>query len=233
MARGTGRGFKIPARNKHKTLAIMKENLEQELNYLGSNIELTDYNTIERGLKFYLRFELGDPFDNGTKERVKQATKRASELFENHFEKDSELYIIIYDFIDEMFVQTPNYIYELLKLGDIETEKFEENLATRYFDHEDNIGRIKGKLTICKAEINRINYQEIFRGIANTEMGFSPTIHQLVYFFHPKTKKWFWMYDDRGCLMFSNEITCLKSSIVKFDKWIVESQRKVMEKQFE
>ena len=211
----------------------MKENLEQELNYLGSNIELTDFNTIERGLKFYLRFELGDPFDNGTKKRVKQATKRASELFENHFEKNSELYIIIYDFIDDAFARTPNHIYELLKSENIKTEQFQENLATRYFDHEDNIELIKGKLTICRGEINEIKYQEIFYGIANAEMGFTHTIHQLVYFFQPKTKKWFWMYDDRGCLMFSNETTNLKPNLVKFDKWIVESQRTVMEKQFE
>ena len=211
----------------------MKENLEQKLDYLGSNIELTDFNTIERGLKFYLRFELGEPFENGTKERVNQATKRASELFENHFEKDSELYAVIYDFGDDMFAETPNHIYELLKSENIQTQQFEENLATRYFNDEDNIERIKGKLTICKAEKNGINYQEIFNGIANTEMGFSPTIHQLVYFFQPKTKKWFWMYDDRGCLMFSNETKDLKLNILKFDKWIVESQREVMEKQFE
>ncbi|GGZ94403.1 DUF3885 domain-containing protein [Algibacter mikhailovii] len=211
----------------------MKEKLEQELNYLGSNIELTDFNTIERGLKFYLRFELGDTFNNGTKERVKQATKRASELFENHFEKDSVLYIIIYDFGDDMFAETPNHIYELLRSENIQTQQFEKNLATRYFDDEDNIERIKGKLTICKLERNGINYQEIFNGIANTVMGFSPTIHQLVYFFQPKTKKWFWMYDDRGCLMFSNETDDLKLNLLKFDKWIVESQREVMEKQFE
>ena len=211
----------------------MKENLEQKLDYLGSNIELTDFNTIERGLKFYLRFELGEPYENGTKERVNQATKRASELFENHFEKDSELYAVIYDFGDDMFAETPNHIYELLKSENIQTQQFEENLATRYFDDEDNIEKIKGKLTICKAEKNGINYQEIFNGIANTEMGFSPTIHQLVYFFQPKTKKWFWMYDDRGCLMFSNETKDLKLNILKFDKWIVESQREVMEKQFE
>jgi len=210
----------------------MKKNLEQELNYLGSTIDLTDFNTIERGLKYHLRFELGEPFENGTKKRVKQATKRASELFENHIEKDSELYIIVYDFIDEMFAQTPNHIYDLLNSENIETEQFQENLATRYFDHEDNIERLKGKLTICRAERNSIKYQEIFNGIANTEMGFTPTIHQLVYFFQPKTKKWFWMYDDRGCLMFSNEKTDLKLNLVKFDKWIVESQRAEMEKQF-
>ncbi|MCD8406236.1 DUF3885 domain-containing protein [Tenacibaculum dicentrarchi] len=211
----------------------MKENLEKKLYYLDSNIELTDFNTIERGLKFYLRFELGEPFENGTKERVNQATKRASELFENHFEKNLELYTIIYDFGDDIFAETPNHIYELLKSEKIQTQQFEESLATRYFDDEDNIERVKGKLTICKMEKDGVNYQEIFNGIANTEMGFSPTIHQLVYFFQPETKKWFWMYDDRGCLMFSNETKDLKSNFSKFDKWIVESQRKVMEKQFE
>ncbi|MBE7635166.1 DUF3885 domain-containing protein [Tenacibaculum finnmarkense genomovar ulcerans] len=212
---------------------MMKKNLEQELKYLDSNIEITDFNTIERRLKFFLRFELGDPFENGTKERVNQSTKRASELFENYFDKNSELYTIVYDFGDDIFAETPNHIYELLKSENIKSQEFEENLATRYFENEDNIERIKGKLTICKGRKNGINYQKIFNGIANTEMGFSPTIHQLVYFFQPKTKKWFWMYDDRGCLMFSNEIDDLKSNLLKFDKWIVESQREVMEKQFE
>lgn len=211
----------------------MKETLEQELNYLGSNIEITDFNTIERGLNFFLRFELGDPFENGTKERVNQATKRASELFESHFEKDTELYIIIYDFDDDMFAETPNHIYQLLKSENIQTQQFEENLSIQYFDDEDNIERIKGKLTICKVEKNGINYKEIFNGIANTEMGFLPIIHQLVYFFQPQTKKWFWMYDDRGCLMFSEEKSDLKANLIKFDNWIVESQRSEMEKQFE
>ena len=59
---------------------------------------------------------------------------------------------------------------------------------------------------------NTIKYHEIFKGIANTEMGFSPTIHQIVYFFQPATRKWFWMYDDRGCLMFSDDISHLKKT---------------------
>ncbi|RBA28102.1 DUF3885 domain-containing protein [Flavobacterium tibetense] len=211
---------------------MMKKDLEIKLEYLNSAIDLTDFNTIERGLKYHLRFELGDPYENGTKKRVNQATKRAAELFENHISENSEIYLIIYDFVDEMFARTPNHIYELLKSENIKTEQFEENLATRYFDHEDNIERVKGKLTICRAERNEIKYSEIFNGIANTEMGFSPTIHQLIYFFQPKTKKWFWMYDDRGCLMFSDRTSDLKENLEKFDSWIVENQRNEMEKQF-
>lgn len=207
---------------------MMKKDLEKELEYLNSTIDLTDFNTIERGLKFHLRFKLGDPFENGTKERVNQATKRATELFENQINGNSKIYIIIYDFIEEMFAQTPNHIYSLLKSESIKAEQSEEDLVTRYFDIE----RVKGKLSIYRTERDKIKYSKIFNGIANTEMGFSPTIHQLVYFFQPKSKKWFWMYDDRGCLMFSNRTDDLKENLVKFDNWIVENQRNEMEKQF-
>ena len=211
----------------------MKKDLEKQLKYLNSTIDLTDFNTIERGLKYHLRFELGDTLENGTKERVVQATKRATELFKNHIDENSSVYLVVYDFNNGMFSQTPNHIYDLLKLDDIESEQFEENLALRYFDNEDEIERTKGRLSIYRAERNKIKYSEIFNAIANNEMGFTPTIDQLVYFFQPESKKWFWMYDDRGCLMFSDDILYLKHNLEKFDNWIVEAQRPEMEKQFE
>ena len=114
----------------------------------------------------------------------------------------------------------------------IKHESYNEKLALRYFAHETDIEWTSGKLTIYKADKNDIPYSEIFNGIANTEMGFEPKIHQLVYFFQPSSKKWFWMYDDRGCLMFSDDVSDLKENLNKFDGWIVEAQRSEMEKQF-
>jgi hypothetical protein len=211
---------------------MMKNDLIKELSYLPT-LDLTDFNTIERGLKYNLRFELGDPFENGTNERVNQATNRATELFENFISSDLNIYLIIYDFSDEMFAITPNHIYELMNSNTSEIDQFEETLATRYFENETIIERVKGKITLYRTKRNKIKYREIFKGIANTEMGFTPTIHQLVYIFEPESKKWFWMYDDRGCLLFSNEILDLKQILKKFDHWIVESQRQEMEKQFD
>ncbi len=211
----------------------MKKNLETQLEYLNSTIDLTDFNTIERGLKYHLRFELGDPFKNGTKKRVNRATKRATELFENYIDRNSNVYLIIYDFIDDLFARTPNHIYSLLESKDIISSKFEENLALRYFSNADEIERTKGKLSIYFANRDKVQYSAIFNGIANTEMGFSPTIHQLVYFFQPESKKWFWMYDDRGCLMFSEESSDLKPKLERYSTWVVESQRTEMENQFE
>jgi len=215
------------------TLAIMmKEILEQHLSYLNSAINLMDFNTIERGLKFHLRFELGDPHENGTKERVTQAKRRATELFENHIGEDSKVYVLIYDLNEEMFAHSPNRIFELLNTFEIEHQVFDEELALRYFEHETEIEWTKGKLSIYLADRSEIPYSDIFYGIANTEMGFLPSIHQLVYFFQPHTKKWFWMYDDRGCLMFSEDASDLQEIMGQFNEWIVESQRNEMEQQF-
>ncbi|WKK86532.2 DUF3885 domain-containing protein [Marivirga arenosa] len=210
----------------------MRKQLESDLAYMkDSQSNLTDFNTIERNLKFHLRFELGDPFENETEERVEQATKRAIELFENHIE-DSELYILTYDFGDDMFARTPSYLYELLDKAELRKGEYQENLAIRYFIGEE-VERENGQLNIYFGNRSSFDYKSIFKGIANTEMGFDPTIHQLVYFFQPNTKRWFWMYDDRGCLMFSNEATDLIDNYRKFDSWIVEVQRPEMAKQFE
>ena len=210
----------------------MREQLERDLAYMkDSQLDLTDFNTIERNLKFHLRFELGDPFENETEERVEQATKRATELFENHIE-DSELYILTYDFGDDMFARTPSYLYELLEKSGLRKEEHQESLATRYFVGEE-VERENGQLNIYFGNRSSFDYKSIFNGLANTEMGFDPTIHQLVYFFQPKTQRWFWMYDDRGCLMFSNDATDLLDNYRKFDSWIVEVQRPEMAKQFE
>tara|TARA_Y100001972_G_scaffold129187_1_gene195036 strand:+ start:8171 stop:8803 length:633 start_codon:yes stop_codon:yes gene_type:complete len=210
----------------------MREQLERDLEYMkDSQLDLTDFNTIERNLKFHLRFELGDPFENGTPERVEQATNRATELFENHIE-DSELYILTYDFGDDMLARTPSYLYELLNKSELKKEEYQESLATRYFVGEE-VERENGQLNIYYGNRKSFDFKSIFNGIANTEMGFDPTIHQMVYFFQPNTKRWFWMYDDRGCLMFSNEPTDLLNNYRKFDSWIVEVQRPEMAKQFE
>ena len=210
----------------------MREQLERDLAYMkDSQLDLTDFNTIERNLKFHLRCELGDPFENETEERVEQATKRATELFENHIE-DSELYILTYDFGDDMFARTPSYLYELLEKSGLRKEEHQESLATRYFVGEE-VERENGQLNIYFGNRSSFDYKSIFNGLANTEMGFDPTIHQLVYFFQPKTQRWFWMYDDRGCLIFSNYPTDLLDNYRKFDSWIVEVQRPEMAKQFE
>jgi hypothetical protein len=131
-----------------------------------------------------------------------------------------------------MFARTPSYLYELLNKSELSKEEYHESLAIRYFFGEE-VERENGQRNIYFGNRSSFDYKSIFNGIANTEMGFDPTIHQLVYFFQPNTQRWFWMYDDRGCLIFSNEPTDLLYNYRKFESWIVEVQRPEMAKQFE
>ena len=60
------------------------------------------------------------------------------------------------------------------------------------------------KVVIGKLPIKWINVRNILNGIANSEMGFEPFVDQRIYFLNPKTNIMFHMYDDRGCLVWSD-----------------------------
>jgi len=202
-------------------MVVLKEALLNELKYLNSTIDLTDIDSILIGLKYNFRFELGEPYKNGTKKRVNQSTKRASEIFESYFNSDKDIYILIHDFDDDGFAHTPNYLYNLLESNNVKLEKSNKMLGTRTYDENEKLERYKGQLSIALANRNNLKYKEIFKAIANTEMGFEPTIHQILYFLQPSEKKCFYMYDDRGCIIFSQKKSDLNEIIEKFEDWII------------
>lgn len=175
-----------------------------------------------------MRFELGDCIENGTIERINQSTTRATELFENFFDKDSELFILVYDFN----FNKVSYLDEILSSESIKNEQYCDSLTLKSFTNPPKIEKVNQKLNIYFTKRININYLKIFTGIANYEMGFTPIIEQSVYFFEPKTKKWFWMYDDRGCLLCSQQISYLNPTFKKFEKWLVKSEKEEMIKQF-
>lgn len=210
----------------------MREILLKELNYLNSNIDLNNFNSIKKNLKYFLRFELGDSIENGTIERINQSTTRATELFENFFDKDSELFILVYDFNFNKVSFSVSYLDEILNSESIKNEQYCDSLTLKSFTNQSKIEKVNKKLNIYFTKRTNINYLKIFTGIANYEMGFNPIIEQSVYFFEPKTKKWFWMYDDRGCLLYSQQISYLNPTLKKFGKWLVKSEKEEMFKQF-
>jgi len=61
---------------------------EKMLKYIESNFpNLTS--------DLYLRFELGDPYKNGTEERINQVVTRVTTLFEEVFKPDDLIYLYI------------------------------------------------------------------------------------------------------------------------------------------
>ncbi|CRK84566.1 DUF3885 domain-containing protein [Neobacillus massiliamazoniensis] len=178
----------------------------------------------------HLRFELGEPFENGTDERINQVVTRVITLFEEVFHPEDYIYVYIKDWgmnEDIMFGNTtPEYVYQLVKDHNIEVETL--------FEFDEDYDEIAGQTIEIKQEYNvkivysqvkSITYKAILEGIGNYEQGREPSIGQSVYFISTEKDLIFHMYDDRGCIIHSNEVTKLIHMYRKYNKWLVDYWR--------
>lgn len=183
----------------------------------------------------HLRFELGEPFENGTDGRIQQVVYRVTTLFEYIFEPEDFIYVYVEDWEQEdiMFGNTtPHYVYDLLN-----QHQFEEQKIVRLDKDEDEQGnhiecKHEYKVRIVRSQIRHIPYTLIFEGVANYEQGREPSIGQSVYFISPDKNIIFMMYDDRGCIVYSDATDKLRSMYLKYNDWIVDYWRPLIDKTF-
>jgi len=189
--------------------------------------------------KVTIRFELGDDFDNGSSERVNQATERALTIFNEIFEGSNDtLWVLIYEYQGEdIFTGSNEYLYQ-----QFQTEKFKhfynelELVNSSHFLEDQNgnevFEKIKAKIIIGKLEKNEIKIKDIFCGIANREMGLEPIINQSIYFLTASAEKGFHMYDDRGCFIWSDIPGKIKDIYVRRNDWISDYTREDVDEFF-
>lgn len=203
---------------------------EKILNYIESNFS-------NLSSESHLRFELGEPFDNGTEERINQVVTRVTALFEEVFKPDDFMYVFIKDWgvnEDIMFGNTtPEYLYGLLSKQIIE----EETLFDLDEDYDESTGQtieIRNQYIVkfVFSQVKFIPYKEILEGIGNYEQGREPSIGQSVYFISTKKDLIFHMYDDRGCDVFSIKTATLLPLYHKYKKWILDYNRVVIDRTF-
>ena len=191
--------------------------------------------------EIHLRFELGDPHENGSKERVDQSVFRATSLFKEFFKEEDEAWLLIKSFkyprgAKEFYSPTPGYfknqISDMSSLDiscrEITIEEFDEALNE------------KGELELTDfttthvqevfhQKVSKIAFENIFRGIANLEMGFAPSISEIVYIVNRVNNVAFHMYDDRGCIVYSDNISTLKTIYKKYIDWLVDCHRETFD----
>jgi hypothetical protein len=180
--------------------------------------------------EIHLRFELGEPYENGTNERINQVFSRVTTLFDEVFSSNDYIYVYIKDWgleEDIMFGNTtPEYIYKLLNNHNIEEETL--------FDTDEDIDEITGekieikneyKVKLIYSQLNSIKYKDILLGIGNYEQGREPSIGQSIYFISTEKDIIFHMYDDRGCIIHSNEKEKLEHLYSKYNGWLVDYWR--------
>ena len=191
------------------------------------------------GGQVHIRFELGGDNENGTVERVNQAIDRALTIFNDTFnDPANEIFVLIYEYEGENIFNASNeYLHK--QFSDDYFNKFYnqlETVNTRYFTTDENgndtLDKDEVRIIVGKLPIKDINVKNILTGIANTEMGFDPTIDQRIFFFDPLTDKGFQMYDDRGCYVWSDKADKIRDIYIKRNDWIVEYHRPEIEEYF-
>lgn len=187
----------------------------------------------------HIRFELGEGFPNGSTERVNQATERATTLFTDTFKNpDNEIFVLIYEYQNANILEvTREYLHH--QFPDDIFNRFYNQLEVanaNSFTTDENgnkaLETYEVRIIIGKLPVKYINARNIFNGIANTEMGFDPGIDQSIYFFDPLTDKGFYMYDDRGCYVWSNSADKIRDIYINRNNWIVDYHRPEIDEYF-
>lgn len=191
------------------------------------------------GGQVHVRFDLGEDVKNGGAERVSQATDRALTIFNDTFQDPiNEIFVLVYEYQGgNIFNVSDDYLHEQFPVDKF--SKFYNQLEmvnTRYFMADENgndvLEKDEVRIIIGKLPVKYINARNILNGIANTEMGFAPGIDQRIFFFDPITDKAFYMYDDRGCFVWSNKADKIRDIYIKRNDWIVEYHRPKIDEYF-
>lgn len=182
-------------------------------------------NYIEK-TKFYIdkknsiHIELSRGFPNGSDELITQVMLRSNLVFKEFLGEAKEVYMIVRDIVDES-----DYYYssmrtdDIFKILDFSTFKKLKLENTISFEDEETINYTYD-LYEKKIEVDEIPLQKILLGIANCDQGRRPKIFQKIFFVEPKRQSVFYMYDDRGCEIYSTDEVFMGELSNLFRDWL-------------
>lgn len=216
---------------------MLRKELQSYCDRVYPNAKINPENTI--GKQIHIRFELGEEQENGTIERVNQATDRALTIFNDAFpNQDNDIFVLIYEYQGEnIFGASKDYLYQQFPTDSFkkfynQLEMFDTSYTTTDENGNHIFEKIEVRIIIGKLPVKNINIRNILNAIANTEMGFEPKIAQNIYFFDTLTDRAFQMYDDRGCFVWSDDADKIRDIYTKRNDWIVEYHRPTIEQYF-
>ena len=168
--------------------------------------------------EIHLRFELGGNHPNGSGERIDQAVERSVILFSTINKLSDDIVLVVNDWdlnSNEFWTSEPSdYLFSLLQGYDAE-------LACSELIYDDDSQPIS-RQTLYQTSIRKIAYSSILQGIANLEQGKSPAIGESIYFINRSRNIVFYMYDDRGCLIYADTPATLSELYTTRKSWLVQ-----------
>ncbi len=170
--------------------------------------------------------------------RVSQATSRATTIYNETFDNlETDIWVIIYEYSSGLFNQLSDYLLQQFPTSVVATfhdnkEQIETQMISTDENGVDTLDKVEARVILGKVKVKDIKAEKILNGIANNEMGFEPSICQDIYFLDPITDRGMYMYDDRGCYVWSDKAEKIKYLYDKRDEWIVDYHRPEIDKYF-
>src|SRR5262249_17909493 len=135
------------------------------------------------------------------------------------FREDEQLTLIIknWDWTgQQLFPTTSGYLASLIHSP--ASDRHVQIITQRQWDGED----FSYEQTLLTVTVREMDYRSIFQGIAHLEQGREPRINESIYFVSVTRGVVFYMYDDRGCLVFADSLEKLRSLYLNRRGWLVD-----------
>lgn len=211
-------------------------NAEKFYEYIGNNFR----NLILESPLFYnnpigIRIEIGVPYREITNEKYfTNVYLRSNFIFEEIFEEKDEMFVIICGVKDiKPYISFNN---GLNAFPDMIKNKNVLNEATliekeRYIEENGDLYGISYQYVLTCTKYD-IDYKRILMAIANSDHARYPYTSNGVFFINTKKNIIYYLYDDRGLDLVSNEKKNLKHIYTKFNDWILDYDRERINKIF-
>lgn len=185
--------------------------------------------------KIGIRFEIGDPSIGYYEKRYMEGVYiRSIMLFERLFYPDTDIYIVVNSLIwinnEEDKNQGKDGLRKYLRDGDLCNEIDYIELPYMYNEEDEEIRTLRYCLS-CK--VKDIDHRRLLKAIDNQDMGIKPSFDDEVFFINKNNHIVYHLYDDRGLDVVSNKVSTLEKIYLEYNKWILDYDRKIIDKTFE
>lgn len=186
---------------------------------------------------FGLRFDLQVGKTN-TDEYFKEVTKRACTIFEITFDSSDKVFLIFMDYkYKRRKIRFSSFIFK--QVASLKKTETHYSKVTGLYEPGDKFD-IRN-IAIIKLAAERINHENILTAIGHSD--FPPRQPSLdhnrplsskeIYFVNIDKKLIFHMYDDRGLDLIAADKEILRPIYKQHNNWILDYDRKHIDKQFE
>ncbi|MCX2476713.1 DUF3885 domain-containing protein [Pedobacter sp. MC2016-05] len=202
-------------------------------NFKGLRIRKPLFYSWDFGLRFDL--QVGETY---TDEYFQEVIRRASTIFQTAFNNSDKVFLVFMDYkYKRRKIRFSNFTFK--QIENLQKTEISYSREFRLYEPEDKFD-IRS-VAVIKLTTDRIDYKNILTAIGHAD--FPPKQPRLdqngfltgkeIYFVNIDKKLIFHMYDDRGLDIISAEKEKLRPIYKEHNNWILDYDRKQIDKQFD